>query len=121
MEMYVQPEIRNAKLQPIACPNESGVIYEFSPQLSGRYDGETHALWTRWTPEPRPCFNPRLLADLRGCYDFITNSQGHLVCNDEPAPLEYVVMTSGMPGVFNLGGDLDLFKQLITAKDRAGI
>ena len=26
-----------------------------------------------------------------------------------------------MPGVFNLGGDLDLFKQLIEARDRAGL
>ena len=121
MEMYVQPKIRNAKVQSIACLNESGFIYEFSPQLSGRYDGESYALWTRWTPEPRPCFNPGLLADLRGCYDFISSSQGQLISNGDPAPLEYVVMTSGMPGVFNLGGDLDLFKQLITAKDRAGI
>ena len=32
-----------------------------------------------------------------------------------------IVLTSGTPGVFNLGGDLNLFKQLISARDRAGI
>jgi DSF synthase len=31
------------------------------------------------------------------------------------------VLASGMPGVFNLGGDLELFKQLIGAHDRAGL
>ena len=121
MEMHVRPEIRNAKVQPISRPNESGVNYEFSPQLSGRYDEEAYALWTRWTPEPRPCFNPGLLADLRGCYDFISSSQGQLISNCQRAPLDYMVMTSGTPGVFNLGGDLNLFKQLISARDRAGI
>jgi DSF synthase len=36
-------------------------------------------------------------------------------------PIEYVVLTSGMSGVFNLGGDLDLFCDLIEKRDRAGL
>jgi DSF synthase len=32
-----------------------------------------------------------------------------------------VVLASAVPGVFNLGGDLDLFKQLIERRDRQGL
>jgi DSF synthase len=37
------------------------------------------------------------------------------------APIEYTVLASDVPGVFNLGGDLDLFLRLIEGKDRAGL
>ncbi|MDP1718062.1 MAG: crotonase/enoyl-CoA hydratase family protein, partial [Burkholderiales bacterium] len=42
-------------------------------------------------------------------------------CYGEEHPIEYVVLASSIPGVFNLGGDLDLFKQLIEARDRPGL
>ena len=121
MEMYVQPEIQHAKLQPNACPTDSGTDYSFSPQLSGHFDRDTRALWSRWIAEPRPCFNPSLLAETRGYYGFISDSHGILACDGETLPIEYVILASGMPGVFNLGGDLDLFKQLIATEDRAGL
>jgi len=42
-------------------------------------------------------------------------------CLGEERAIEYVVLASAMPGVFNLGGDLDLFKQLIDTRDRNGL
>jgi len=36
-------------------------------------------------------------------------------------PLEYAVLASKVPGVFNLGGDLCLFARLIDAQDRQGL
>lgn len=78
-------------------------------------------MWSRWTADPRPCFNPSLLADIRTYYEFLSQSGGTVECNGEEHPIEYVVLASDMPGVFNLGGDLDLFKQLIGAHDRAGL
>lgn len=121
MEMYVQPEIQRARLHPNVCPIESGNEYGFSTQLKATFDKDTHALWSHWTAEPRPCFNAGLLADLRSLYDFIGDTQCVIECQGESTPLEYVVMASNMPGVFNLGGDLELFKQLIANKDRAGL
>ena len=73
----------------------------------------------RWTAEPRPCFNPSLLADIRAYYEFVSQTHGVVHCEGEEHPIEYTVLASGIPGVFNLGGDLDLFKQLIGARDRA--
>lgn len=121
MEMYVQPEVRQATIQPECHQNELGIDYRFSPQLSARFDRDSCALWSRWKADPRPCFNPRLLADIRGYYDLIRSSGGVFAHQEETLPLQYVVLASGMPGVFNLGGDLDLFKQLIAARDQAGL
>jgi DSF synthase len=78
-------------------------------------------MWSKWTAEPRPCFNPTLLADIRSYYEFLSRTGGHVECEGEEHAIEYVVLASGMPGVFNLGGDLDLFKQLIGSHDRAGL
>jgi DSF synthase len=122
MEMRIPAAILEARQQPTSVsPNETGVDFTFSPQLTAHFDRETRAMWSRWTADPRPCFNPSLLADIRSYYEFLTQSGGRVHCDGQDHPLEYVVLASGMPGVFNLGGDLDLFKQLIGSQDRAGL
>lgn len=121
MEMQVPTAVREAHQQPITHQDASGLRLEFSPQLQVHFDQNTHALWSRWAAEPRPCFNARLLCDIRSYYDFLSRTRGVLQCRGEALPIEYVVLGSRMPGVFNLGGDLDLFKQLIAAKDRQGL
>ena len=92
----------------------------------GEYEvlkGDTHTegIRRRWAPEPRPCFNPALLADIRAFQEYLAGTSGTIDCNGEEHPVEYVVLASDSPGVFNLGGDLDLFKQLIDARDRQGL
>jgi DSF synthase len=122
MEMHIPEAILAARPQPartVAVP--SGVEFTFSTQLRARFDKETRAMWSRWTPEPRPCFNAKLLSDIRSYHSFLSDSQGQVDCDGETHAIEYVVLASGMPGVFNLGGDLDLFKQLIGGADRAGL
>jgi DSF synthase len=42
-------------------------------------------------------------------------------CDEETLPLEYTVISSGVPKVFNLGGDLELFMRLIAERDRSGL
>jgi DSF synthase len=121
MEMHVPAAILEARQTPQIASFQHGIGYAFSPQLSARFDSETHAVWSHWTPEPRPCFNPALLADIRAYYEFLVQTDGSIELNGEEHSIEYVVLASGTPGVFNLGGDLELFKQLITCKDRAGL
>jgi DSF synthase len=121
MEMHIPAAILEARQQPAAAPVPTGVEYIFSPQLTAHYDMESRAMWSRWTAEPRPCFNPSLLADIRAYYEFVSQTHGVVHCEGEEHPIEYTVLASGIPGVFNLGGDLDLFKQLIGARDRAGL
>ena len=121
MEMHVPSAVLEARHVPASQPLPTGIALEFSPQLRVSYDRETRAIWSRWAPDPRPCFNPALLADIRAYYDYLAASGARLDCAGEEQPIEYVVLASGMPGVFNLGGDLDLFKQLIGARDRQGL
>ena len=121
MEMHLPAAILEARQTPATQPLPTGVEFSFSPQLTARFDKETRAMWSRWTADPRPCFNPSLLADIRGYYEFLSRSRGVIDCHGEEHPIDYVVLASGMPGVFNLGGDLDLFKQLIGTSDRAGL
>jgi DSF synthase len=121
MEMRVPTAVLEARHVPASEPYAAGIALSFSPQLRVHYDKDARALWSRWSPEPRPCFNPALLADIRSYYEFISTSNGRIDCLGEEHEIEYVVLASGKPGVFNLGGDLDLFKQLIDARDRAGL
>jgi DSF synthase len=122
MEMHIPAAVLEARRLPESTTLvPDGLEFKFSEQLSARFDVETRAVWSRWTPDPRPCFNPSLLADIRTYQDFMTATGGHFEVNGEEHPIEYVVLSSGIPGVFQLGGDLDLFKALIGAKDRAGL
>ena len=122
MEMHIPAAVLEARHEPASTtlvPN--GVEYKFSEQLTARFDTQTRAMWSRWTADPRPCFNPSLLADIRSYQEFLSDSGGRIECGGVEHPVEYVVLSSGMPGVFQLGGDLDLFKQLIAGEDRAGL
>jgi DSF synthase len=119
--MHIPAAILEAREQPASHLIETGVEFSFSPQLTARFEKDTRSMWSRWTADPRPCFNPSLLADIRSYYNFLTRTGGTIECAGEEHPLEYVVLASGMPGVFNLGGDLDLFKQLIGTHDRQGL
>ena len=121
MEMHIPAAILEARQMPVSRQLERGVEFDFSPQLRGHFDPETRAMWSHWTAEPRPCFNPSLLAGIRAYYEFLAGSGGQVACGGEEHPIEYTVLASGMPGVFNLGGDLDLFKHLIDTKDRSGL
>jgi DSF synthase len=95
--------------------------YYFSEQLSAYFDKDLHAMWLRWIPAPRPNFNPRLLNDLDRYCRFLTHTAGTMNEEGENAPISYAILASGVPGVFNLGGDLSLFMQLIDHQDREGL
>ena len=113
------PELLRAPTLPCGDPTTSNIEIVFSEQLRAYYQHETRALWSRWNPWPRPCFNSQLLADIRAYHDFLARSDARIECMGKEHPFEYVVLASDKPGVFSLGGDLDLFKKLIGEQDRA--
>lgn len=93
--------------------------FYFSEQLSAFYDRQLEAMWLRWNPTPRPNFNPGLLKDLDRYCRFLTETGSRNHGSD--VPLAYAILASGVPGVFNLGGDLSLFTELIDRRDREGL
>jgi DSF synthase len=68
------------------------------------------------TPVDRPNFNRPMLRDFQRWQTEIRREFA-----DPSEGLRYLVLGSHFPGVFNLGGDLDLFAGFIAAGDREGL
>ena len=100
---------------------ENRTEYFFSDQLSAFYNQEQRAIWLRWNPRPRPNFNTGLLGDLNRYCQFLTHTGGEVGSMGNRVQVEYAVMASKVPGVFNLGGDLKLFAGFIENQDRNGL
>jgi len=66
---------------------------------------------------PRPCFTPILLNDLKSHVNHIKTEMSY-TRNEK---YDYLVLGSNIEGIFNLGGDLDLFRTLIEQKNREGL
>ncbi|MDZ4348639.1 MAG: crotonase/enoyl-CoA hydratase family protein [Xanthomonadaceae bacterium] len=67
-------------------------------------------------PEYRPCFNPPLMREMHA---YLRKAAGKIAANAsrDNTHLGHIVIASDAD-VFNLGGDLDLFVQLIRGRDR---
>jgi DSF synthase len=87
-------------------------------QLEMRFDVDHGVMWHFMTPKARPVFNLQLLAELRAFHQSIEQQNGLVWNNGEECRISYLVLGSKAPGVYNLGGDLSLFRDAITAKDR---
>ncbi len=72
----------------------------------------------RMQPHPRPCFTPELLADIRAYQGYLMNLITHDVSKQGYSPWQYAVVASADPSIYNLGGDLSRFVELIERQDR---
>ena len=104
-----------------ATPRTELLVFEFTEQLRAEFDPVLKAIWLRWNPQPRVCFNPSLLRALDDYCEWLTTSQGVIEHEGEAHPVQASILCSDAPGIFNLGGDLDLFSSLIAQRDRAGL
>ena len=95
--------------------------FPFSSQLRAIFEPELGAMWLRWNPKPRPCFNTALLAACNDYGQFLQRKGGVIEHNGQAYPIQSSVVCSDVPGMFNLGGDLDLFTELIENRDKAGL
>jgi DSF synthase len=84
----------------------------YYPTLQMDLDEAARALVCSMRPQGRPSYTPELLRDLSRMQNDI------YLATAEASPFRYWVLRSGVPGVFNLGGDLDLFGAKIRARDR---
>jgi DSF synthase len=66
----------------------------------------------------RPCFSSNLLDDLSAFQSWAAQRIERRASEADSEPLAHVVLASDQ-NVFNLGGDLELFAQLIRSRDRA--
>ncbi|MGC9270356.1 crotonase/enoyl-CoA hydratase family protein [Acidiphilium sp.] len=85
-------------------------------ELNTCFDAEDKVLWCLMQPRQRPCFTPKLLEDIATLQRLIT------AASTATAPaIDYLILGSAVPGVFNLGGDLALFVNTIRSGDRAAL
>lgn len=87
-------------------------------QIKTRFDSEYGVMWSLMQPEPRPCFNKECLNDLLQHHSYLQNSTGQIIAQGKLQQVNYLVLASNVEGVFNLGGDLSVFRELIMAQDR---
>jgi len=86
-------------------------------ELELTYDSEKKILWQYMVPNGRPSFTHGLIRDISATLDLVERVCGD--CEDSgDSPISYLVLGSHIPGMFNLGGHLPLFMQLIEQKDR---
>lgn len=85
-------------------------------QLDVRWEAALGTLWTFMTPADRPNFNRPMLRDFQHWQAEIGREFA-----DPGEGLKYLVLGSRFPGVFSLGGDLNLFAGLIATGDRDGL
>ncbi len=90
-------------------------------QLSTRFDAKHGIFWVKMNPEAVPCFNLVLLEELRQYHESIENCGGYLWMDGELHQIHYLILASQIPGVFNLGGQLALFRELIRKGDRQAL
>lgn len=88
-------------------------------QLDVRWNDDEGTVWCYMAPKPRPCFTPKLLAEIQRLPAALSElGVDHSRFTHQPG---FLVYGSAVPGTFNLGGDLELFRRLIGAQDRSGL
>ncbi|MCC7413931.1 MAG: crotonase/enoyl-CoA hydratase family protein [Gammaproteobacteria bacterium] len=80
-------------------------------------DSQAGIAWMDMQPSPRPCFTPRLLEDIRNYQMSLTQYRGRLPHEGELVPIQYQVLGSTHPDIFNLGGDLEQFVRCIETRN----
>ncbi len=83
-------------------------------QVTTYYDAGYQLFWCYMHAQPRACFTPVMLRELSHCFNTLKNTPEVL----DERPIRYMVLGSKTPGVYNLGGDLNLFRELIITHDR---
>jgi len=83
-------------------------------QLDVSHERDCRAVWYSMHANPRPCFTTTLLKEIHHFFDDVSSLP-------EYANVQYAVLASDVPGIFNLGGDLNRFIQLIQEKNREGL
>lgn len=91
-------------------------------QFESHFEPDTGTLWGYMNqPIGTPCFNLGLLGDIRAHDSALAVNEGRVSHNGEMKEVNFYVLGSRTPDVFNLGGDLALFVLLIKSREREAL
>lgn len=94
------------------------ILYD---QLETTFDMHGGIAWVMMNPSSVPCFNLNFIKEMQHYHESIEKSGGKIFIDGKPYPINYMVLASKVPGIFNLGGELALFSRLIKNADRQGL
>ncbi len=105
--------MRNNAPKPLA--SVAGINNSHYTQLVTYFDRKYQTAWCYMQPSSQPCFTPALLTELNfWCNELEANTA-------ETRGIRYHVLASNVPDVYNLGGDLGLFRSLIQNRNKAAL
>jgi len=87
-------------------------------QVRTHFEEEFGKMSYYMNPAPRPCFNKTCMSELHQLQSSLEAMKGEVVANGKLNVASYLVLASDVSGIFNLGGDLSVFSELIRTKDR---
>ena len=110
--------LRAATSRGFVETSDGGFEFDVSRSLTCRYEPDSRVLWTRMAPSGIPCFTLDLLRDMERGSQIV---ESHFAPPNASASVAYVVLTSSIPKVFNLGGDFGSFLEQIKTQDRVAL
>jgi DSF synthase len=110
-----------AAASPASAPNGVAAVVAAQrlQQFRLNYDADEKVLWCQFEYTGRPCFSPQVLNEAQQVQRLVRDLSLAATGASEEPPLRYLVLASRLPGIWNLGGDLELFANLIRRRDRA--
>lgn len=103
---------------PVDITMLEGMFQRRHSQIEVRFEPEFALAWTYMNPTGAPCFNLRMLEELRAHDSAIESCGGRLLHNGELRQIHYYVGGSKIEGIFSLGGNLENLVMLIKSGDR---
>lgn len=103
------------KLVDLKKAADASRLFELE-QLEVNFDESNAALWAFMRPLGRPSYSLGLLDDIHALQRGIVAKFA-----DRPNDLRYLIAGSHTPGVFSLGGDLDLFASCVRKQNRQAL
>lgn len=100
MNSFIQPNPKKL----ISCA-------ESESSLHVHHDKKNSSYWFYMNAKPRHCFTPELLNELIFKHQYVLES----------VDVQYTILASKNKNFYNLGGDLEFFRERIKAKDREGL
>jgi len=90
--------------------------FNISDQYAVEFDETLGVLWSIWKKQCPPYFSPELLHDME--YGISTINDGTFLATDL---FQYFVLKSDRSNIFNLGGDLKFFHEMIASGNQEGL
>ena len=123
-EATLERALDDSGLAPVTRIDEAIVQQTIQPEdyqeLDVAFNMDERILWYAMNPKARPSFTVGLIQEIRKLQENVRSGFARSPEKMGP-PVRYMVLGSALPRIFNLGGDLGLFAQLIRQGNRRAL